>query len=267
MTKEQKAKQYYLEHKEEHRARSKKYLEKLKADPERLAEKNRKRREYRKRCMGDPIYRSNVNEKQRDKEKARLANAKADPEKLAAIRKTRWAWTKRWLDKLRETDPAKYAAKMAEYKEKQRLHAAEKRKHPDYWPKFNAYQRARRERDPRIKLAQALRNTISSALRGRYKAGTFIELIGCSQKELVGHLERQFAEGMSWQLYGHGKGKWSVDHVVPCASFNLADPDQQKLCFHYTNLKPLWFVENCSKNSIHNGRWHRHQDHDISLVQ
>lgn len=265
MTKKQKAQHYYQEHKEEYQARNKKYLEKLKTDPERLAEKNRRRREYKRAYLSDPDVRARSNSQKRVWERARLKTD--DPVKLAQVRRMRREGGIRWLEKMKAEDPERYAA----YRERQlaidRARKAEKRKHPDYWPKFNAYQRARRERDPRIKLAQALRNTISSALRGRYKAGTFIELIGCSQKELVGHLERQFAEGMSWQLYGHGKGKWSVDHVVPCASFNLSDPDQQKLCFHYTNLKPMWFVENCSKNSIHDGRWHRHKDHDISLVQ
>ena len=30
---------------------------------------------------------------------------------------------------------------------------------------------------------------------------------------------------------------------------NLTDPDQQKKCFHYTNLQPLWAKENLSKGN------------------
>jgi len=45
-------------------------------------------------------------------------------------------------------------------------------------------------------------------------------------------------KGMTWE--NRGKGGWHIDHVLPYASFDLSDPEQQKICFHYTNLQPLW---------------------------
>lgn len=74
------------------------------------------------------------------------------------------------------------------------------------------------------------------------------ELIGCSHQRLKAHLESQFKPGMTWKNYG----KWHVDHIRPCASFNdLTEMSQQKDCFHYSNLQPLWASENMSKNA----RW------------
>lgn len=70
-----------------------------------------------------------------------------------------------------------------------------------------------------------------------------MELVGCSIDKLKQHLESKFTEGMSWDNYGD----WHVDHIKPCASFDLSDPEQQRLCFNYKNLQPLWAADNLSK--------------------
>lgn len=31
-----------------------------------------------------------------------------------------------------------------------------------------------------------------------------------------------------------------MDHIIPCAIFDFTDPSEQKQCFHFTNIKPLW---------------------------
>jgi hypothetical protein len=51
---------------------------------------------------------------------------------------------------------------------------------------------------------------------------------------------------MSWNNYGI-KG-WHIDHIKPCSSFDLSDLEQQKKCFHYTNLQPLWWYDNLIKS-------------------
>jgi hypothetical protein len=79
---------------------------------------------------------------------------------------------------------------------------------------------------------------------GRKNAATF-DLVGCTVQELMAHLERQFAVGMSWE----NMGEWHIDHVRPCASFDLTDLEQQKDCFHWSNLQPLWAEENIRKGA------------------
>lgn len=75
--------------------------------------------------------------------------------------------------------------------------------------------------------------------------GHKLELLGCSVEALKSHLEKLFTSGMSWTNYG----KWHIDHKRPCDSFDLSDPLQQKVCFHYTNLQPLWAFDNLSKGA------------------
>lgn len=78
---------------------------------------------------------------------------------------------------------------------------------------------------------------------GLCKSEKFIELVGITPIELMGYLEKMFTEGMNWNNYG----KWHIDHIRPCASFDLDDLSQRKICFHYTNLQPLWAKDNLAK--------------------
>lgn len=96
-----------------------------------------------------------------------------------------------------------------------------------------------------VKVAQLARKRICNALKGRTKSASTIELIGCSIEELKAHIENQFQEGMTWE--NHGYYGWHIDHIVSCASFDLNDPEQQRLCFHYSNLQPMWAKENIRK--------------------
>ena len=96
------------------------------------------------------------------------------------------------------------------------------------------------------KLRMNLKNRIWFALHGvAAKSACTLELVGCTLDELKTHLERQFKPGMSWA--NHSYRGWHIDHIRPCASFDLTDQEQQKQCFNYTNLQPMWAKENQSK--------------------
>jgi hypothetical protein len=103
--------------------------------------------------------------------------------------------------------------------------------------------------NPLHRLIHDYRKRIHIALKNNYKSSHTLELLGCSIEFLKKHLENQFVENMSWSNYGsgwYGKGKeqWHVDHIKSCYTFDLSLPDEQKKCFHYTNLRPLWAVDN-----------------------
>lgn len=115
--------------------------------------------------------------------------------------------------------------------------------------KRNQYQKKRRTKDLNFKLAMSLRNRVNSALQQARsgKSARTPHLVGCDLKTLVAHLEAQFQPGMTWKNWA-GKG-WHIDHIRPCASFDLTDPEHQKTCFHYTNIQPLWCTENLRKGA------------------
>ena len=78
-----------------------------------------------------------------------------------------------------------------------------------------------------------------------YKADKTMKLVGCTPTFLKEYLEAKFKDGITWDNYG----EWHVDHIIPCASFDLTKEEEQKKCFHYTNLQPLWAEENLSKGA------------------
>lgn len=137
-----------------------------------------------------------------------------------------------------------------EYRESHRKHSAKFReKHgPLYGRKWRRdYQRSRRRRDPAYRIVCNLRTRLNDAMKGKSKSETTRRLLGCSQEFLKGYLEAQFQDGMTWKNYGLGTGKWQVDHIIPCCAFDLTDPSERAACFHYSNLQPLWGVENRKK--------------------
>jgi len=77
------------------------------------------------------------------------------------------------------------------------------------------------------------------------------KLCGCSIEELKQHIEKQFKSGMTWDNHGRGEDYWHIDHIRPVSSFNLCDTEEQKKCFHYINLQPLWEKENFSKGAAY----------------
>jgi len=107
------------------------------------------------------------------------------------------------------------------------------------------YIKNRQKTDADFKLRGVLRSRISTAIKRNPKAARTMVLIGCSITELRKHLESQFEPGMTWD--NHSTHGWHIDHIIPCKHFNLTDPEQQKICFHYTNLQPMWAKDNLSK--------------------
>jgi len=113
---------------------------------------------------------------------------------------------------------------------------------------FLEYVRERRKTDLDFKLRSVLRCRLRLALKGIAKSAHTMELVGCTTAKLKTHLGIQFRDGMSWENYG-GKTGWQIDHIIPCASFDLSKPEEQRGCFHYTNLQPLWAADNMRKGT------------------
>ena len=145
--------------------------------------------------------------------------------------------------------------KVSEYNKIYRTqHIKERHINNKKWYKDNrAYvqnnRKNRRVYDINYKIKCLLRNRIRSAIKSNSKSASTKILLGCTVKFLKKYLESQFTEGMNWN--NHGVHGWHIDHVKPCASFDLSKESEQRKCFHYTNLQSLWAEDNLQKSDKH----------------
>lgn len=109
--------------------------------------------------------------------------------------------------------------------------------------KINLYLKNRYHTDLSYKIKHNIRTRINLAIKNNSKYSSTTHLIGCSIDKLKNHLEQQFTCGMTWNNYG----QWHIDHINPCCNFDLSKIEEQKKCFHYSNLQPLWASDNLSK--------------------
>ena len=118
----------------------------------------------------------------------------------------------------------------------------------------NEYLKNKRKTDLNFKIACNLRSRINHALKNNTKSAHTKELLGCSIEFFKGYLSAQFKKGMSWDNWstgnnGNGMKEWHIDHIKPCSRFNQSNPQEQRQCWNYTNLQPLWAEENLKKGN------------------
>jgi len=105
----------------------------------------------------------------------------------------------------------------------------------------------RRQTDINFRLLGNCRSRLNHAIKGNSKSLSIKELLGCTIEHLKQHLEKQFTGGMTWD--NQGFCGWHIDHIIPCSSFNMESKEEQRQCFHYTNLQPLWAEDNLRKSN------------------
>lgn len=121
----------------------------------------------------------------------------------------------------------KRLAKVTEYRNKNRELINQKRRSKQY------------HLSPTAKVKASLHNRLNKIVRykGLRLHNRAVKFLGCTVNDLIQHLESKFLPTMTWE--NHGK-VWHIDHVIPCAHFDLTKEEDQLKCFHYSNLQPLF---------------------------
>jgi len=119
----------------------------------------------------------------------------------------------------------------------------------DYYSNYSKQPHTKNKRKqynqkPYVRLRDSLSTRMyESIVCGKTK--NTIELLGESIDFIRGYLQSSFKPEMNWDNYGT---IWEIDHIRPCSSFDLTDIEQQKQCFHYSNLQPLFKTTDIAKS-------------------
>ena len=140
-----------------------------------------------------------------------------------------------------------------EYSTNNRDKIKEHKGKPESIERRNEWQRERYKNNPQERLSKKVSNETRKVLLGVYSHGGAIseqygiDKVGLTTIQYREYIESLWTEGMSWDNYGHGEGKWTIDHKRPKNSYDLTDPELYRKCSYYTNTQPMWYMDNMSK--------------------
>lgn len=106
---------------------------------------------------------------------------------------------------------------------------------------YNEYVKTRYKNEPDYRLMAVLRDRIRMALRKNTKGESTKKLIGCTIEFLKSHLQKTAMQNgyMEFDINNYSGREYHIDHIIPCDSFDLSNIENQKKCFHYSNMQIL----------------------------
>lgn len=133
-------------------------------------------------------------------------------------------------------------------KERESIQKREYNKRPEVRERLKKTHHKKKVTDINYVIKRRLRSRLRQVTKRlgslKYKYRSSLLLLGCDMDFFKIYLESTFKDGISWDNIS----LWHIDHIKPCAKFNLTDFNEQKKCFHYSNLQALWGIDNLKKN-------------------
>jgi hypothetical protein len=145
-------------------------------------------------------------------------------------------WLKEYSKKYYKANKEKLIENMNKYQEANKEKVREQR---------NKYGKQRRVADPAYKLIHNIRTRHREVLKGKYST---TKGLGCNKDFLREYIENQWIEEMTWNNYGSKEGQWSLDHKLPLSLY-YTQPELLPKLIHYTNMQPMWHVDNIKKSN------------------
>jgi hypothetical protein len=110
---------------------------------------------------------------------------------------------------------------------------------------INKKTRDRYKNDPEFRMKKIIRSRFKKTVLGKKTYSKILNYIGVDIQYFLKWIEFNFDKNISWKNQGT---YWDVEHIKPCASYNLLNEDEIKLCYNWKNLRPCEKIENYKKN-------------------
>jgi hypothetical protein len=130
-----------------------------------------------------------------------------------------------------------------EYRNREEVKAHKKQKQKEYLPIRKQRIAERRKTDLDFQIKEVLRSKIHKFLKAQ--PTSYVNLIRCDLEFFKKWIEFRFDDNMTWKNFGK---VWQIDHIIPINSFDMSNPNDIQICFHWTNLQPLGSYENRQKS-------------------
>jgi hypothetical protein len=223
--------EYYAAHREEILAQKREHYRQNKAQK---LERDRRYRETNREkiALQKKRYREANAETVRRRKKEHYETNKVQI--LSRGRKTQNDWYTRNRDEILRQRRERFRSRMITREEKNER---------------NRLKRERHLRDKRFRIECVLRSRLQQAIDDKVanKWDTTFALLGCSIDDFLTYIQDRWLSAMSWDNYG--PQGWHIDHIRPCASFDLTREEDQRACFHWSNMQPLWAADNLAKGA------------------
>lgn len=136
-------------------------------------------------------------------------------------------------------------------KHKEKYNAINRKYHKDNHVALMQKRKERIEANPLLQFKERIRQLTKNAFyRLKHnKSKRTNTILGADWETVKLHFISQFKDGMTWEAFI--AGEIHVDHIQPLASAKTEE-ELVSLC-HYTNLQPLWCLDNLSKGATFEG--------------
>lgn len=117
----------------------------------------------------------------------------------------------------------------------------------------NQYILYKKSSDINFKLKELLKTRIRNSMKNEYNSKSTMELLGCSIIYLKIHLQQTAINNgyLDFNIENYSGKEYHIDHIKPCASFDLSKEEEQLKCFHYSNLQILSAKDNLKKRDYY----------------
>jgi hypothetical protein len=123
--------------------------------------------------------------------------------------------------------------------------------HPEATKAISKRKHQRNKANVQAKIKNCLRQSVRRRIRqirgDDDKAGSGVDDLGCSLEFFQTYIESLWQPGMTWEKWS--RWGWHIDHIQPVSSFDLTIREDLLKACHYTNLRPLWWMDNISKGA------------------